>query len=66
MQQPIDYAASYFERFIRLLHESGSGTSVDPAWMVASARTLDAFLQSRFGFGAGGILLVGVGAGAER
>lgn len=66
MQQPLDYAASYFERFIRLFPENGSGTSADPAWMVASARTLDAFLQSRFGFGAGGILLVGAGAGAER
>jgi hypothetical protein len=59
MQQPLEYAAAYFERFIKLLPQNGSRGTIDPARLLASARSLDAFLQSRFGINAGGTLRIG-------
>lgn len=66
MQQPLDYAAAYFKRFIKLLSKNGSRGTMDPARLLASARLLDAFLQSRFGINAGGILRAGSGTEMAR
>jgi hypothetical protein len=66
MQQPLEYAASYFERFIRLQAERGSAPDVQPFQLVENARSLDYFLLSRFGFGAGGPLLAGVAKDSKR
>jgi hypothetical protein len=57
MQQPLRFAAAYFERFIRLRQENGSAPDIQPGQLVEDARSLDEFLRSRFGFGAGGPLL---------
>jgi hypothetical protein len=61
MQQPLQYAVSYFERFTRMQAESGSAPGVPPWQLVENARSLDEFLRPRFGFGAGGPLLAGIG-----
>ncbi|MGO9310534.1 MAG: hypothetical protein ACLQDL_16125 [Spirochaetia bacterium] len=66
MQQPLKYAASYFERFTQLWAEVGSPLGVEPSQLVENARALDAFLRPRFGFGAGGPLLAGLGADTGR
>jgi hypothetical protein len=66
MQQPLRYAASYFARFTHLMEENGSSPGMDPGQLVEDARTLDEFLQPRFGFGAGGPLLAGVSGGTSR
>jgi len=66
MQQPLEYAASYFERFIRLQPESGSASAVQPLQLVENAHALDQFLRSRFGFGAGGPLLAALAGGSRR
>ncbi len=65
MQQPLKYAASYFERFTQLWAENGS-LGVAPSQLVENARALDEFLQQHFGFGAGGPLLAGVGGETSR
>jgi hypothetical protein len=57
MQQPLRFAAAYFERFIRLQQDNGSAPGIQPRQLVEEARSLDEFLRSRFGFGAGGPLL---------
>jgi hypothetical protein len=66
MQQPLEYAASYFERFIRLQVDSGSAPPVQPLQLVENARALDEFLRPRFGFGAGGPLLAGIAGESKR
>jgi hypothetical protein len=66
MQQPLEYASAYFERFIKLLSQNGARGTIDPARLVASARSLDGFLQSRFGINAGGTLRMGADAGMAR
>jgi hypothetical protein len=44
-----------------LLSRNGSPAFIDPARLLASARSLDAFLQNRFGISAGGTLHAGSG-----
>jgi len=66
MQQPLAYAASYFERFIRLQAENGSASAVQPEQLVENARSLDEFLRPRFGFGAGGPLLDRIAGESRR
>jgi len=61
MQQPLEYAPAYFERFTKLLSRNGARASIDPARLLAHARSLDAFLQNRFAVSAGGTLLAGSG-----
>jgi hypothetical protein len=53
MQQPLEYALSYFERFLARFAQPGAPGAVAPARLVASARELDGFLRSRFGVQAG-------------
>lgn len=66
MQQPLDAAAPYFERFIKLFLQNGAREPMDPARLLASARSLDAFLQSRFKIDAGGTLHVNAGIEISR
>ena len=61
MQQPLEYAPAYFERFTKLLSQNGARGTIDPARLLASARSLGAFLQDRFGLSAGGTVHVGAG-----
>ena len=56
MQQPLDYALSYFERFLARFSGPGAPGAVEPARLVASATALDGYLRSRFGVQAGGTL----------
>ena len=65
MQQPLSYAESYFERFLRLQEESGSVVPVQPWQLLKNAQYLDRFCRDHFGFGAGGQLLAGL-AGEPR
>ena len=58
MQQPLEYASAYFERFVKLLSQNGARAAIDPARLLVHARSLDAFLQYRFGISAGGTLEV--------
>jgi hypothetical protein len=58
MQQPLEYAPSYFERFLALFAEPGAPGAVEPARLVASARALDGYLRSRFGVQAGGTVAI--------
>ena len=53
MQQPLQYAASYFKRFLARFDEAGAGSGVDADRLEATARELDTFLQSTFGLRAG-------------
>jgi len=66
MQQPLEYAASYFDRFIRLRADSGTASVVQPLQLVENARSLDEFLRPRFGFGAGGLLLAGIAGESKQ
>jgi hypothetical protein len=66
MQQPLRYAASYFERFTQRLAETGVASAVEPSQLVDNARALNEFLLPRFGFGAGGPLLAGIGGEPNR
>ncbi len=66
MQQPLAYAADFFGRFTKQLARNGSHGSIDPARLLASARSLDAFLQDRFGISAGGTLRMGSGTEMAR
>jgi len=61
MQQPKGYAASYFERFLRLQERPGSPPPVAAWQLLRNAEELDAFTRARFGFGAGGELLASLG-----
>jgi hypothetical protein len=61
MQQPLAYAESYFERFLRLREGQGSAAPVQPWQLRKNAEELDAFCRERFGFGAGGLLLASLG-----
>ncbi len=62
MQQPLAYAESYFERFLRLQEQEGSASPVQPWQLLKNAEDLDAFTRARFGFGAGGVLLEHLGS----
>jgi hypothetical protein len=53
MQQPLEYAASYFERFLARFGEPGTGGAVEAARLVATAKELDGFLRFNFGLPAG-------------
>jgi hypothetical protein len=66
MQQPLQYATSYFERFKLRQAETGAPANVDTSQLLQDARTLDEFLQSRFGINAGGPLLANVGGEDHR
>jgi len=66
MQQPLEYAASYFERFTQRQAETGQSPAIEPSQLVENARALDEFLQPRFGFGAGGPLLAGIRGETSR
>jgi hypothetical protein len=57
MQQPLEYAPQYFERFIARFKEQGVKTAIDPAAPVATAKELDGFLHAHFGLDAGGTLM---------
>jgi hypothetical protein len=59
MQQPLEYASSYFARFTKVFSRNGAREAIDPARLLAHARSLDAFLQDRFAISAGGTLLAG-------
>jgi hypothetical protein len=54
MQQPLEYALSYFERFLARFGEPGTPEAVEPTRLLASAKELDGFLQLNFGVQAGG------------
>ncbi len=56
MQQPLEYAAAYFARFVKLFSQNGSQATMEPDRLLSNARSLDAFLQNRFGISAGGTL----------
>jgi len=62
MQQPLEYATSYFERFQARFGKSGA---LEPTRIVAAARDLDRFLRSRFGVQAGETVRP-VGLGEQR
>jgi hypothetical protein len=53
MQQPLEYALSYFERFVARFGGTDPRASVDPAHLLATAKELDGFLRSSFGIQAG-------------
>ena len=53
MQQPLEYAPSYFDRFLARFDEPGTGGAVEAAGLVATAKELDGFLHSRFEIHAG-------------
>ncbi len=53
MQQPLDMAASYFQRFIDRFAEEGAPVSVTAKSLVATARKLDDFLGAAFDLHAG-------------
>ena len=55
MQQPLDYAASYLDRFIKRFSEEGASYTISTAGLMQSARALDEYLRGAFGIGAGGI-----------
>ncbi|MGA2481424.1 MAG: hypothetical protein ABSG63_22020 [Spirochaetia bacterium] len=57
MQQPLEYAPGYFQRFITRFRETGVKASIDPAAILAAAKELDGFLFSLWGLHAGGTLL---------
>jgi len=61
MQQPLSYAAEYFQRFIEL--RESRGQTVQPWQLLENAQELDAFLKEHVGFGAGGPLLSALGSG---
>ena len=58
MQQPLEYASGYFERFLARFREQGQEV-IDPAAFTATAAQLDEFLRSRFGLQAGETVLRG-------
>jgi hypothetical protein len=60
MQQPLSYAAGYFQRFLAL--QEARGRTVAAWQLLQNADSLDGFLKARFGFGAGGPLLASVGS----
>ncbi len=53
MQQPLEYAASYFERFLARFAEQETHGTVKASSLVATAEALDAFLHSNLGLRAG-------------
>jgi hypothetical protein len=53
MQQPLSYAMSYFERFIKRFAEDKNAATIAPQSLLGSARSLDAFLRSSYGISAG-------------
>ena len=53
MQQPIEYAPSYFARFLARFDEPGTGGAVEASGLVATAKVLDGFLHSHFEIRAG-------------
>jgi hypothetical protein len=61
MQQPLDYAASYFERFMKRFAEEGSPRAITAQRLLQSARALDQFLRNAFGISAGGTILASLG-----
>jgi hypothetical protein len=58
MQQPLEYALSYFERFLDRFGEPGARGAVGPTRLLATATELDGFLQLHFGVQAGGTVRV--------
>jgi len=66
MQQPVSYAAAYFQGFLVLLESRGTGSPPAAGPLLQTAQSLDAFLRARFGFGAGGPLLASLENGAAR
>jgi hypothetical protein len=62
MQQPLEYAASYFKRFLVRFGESPTPYAVDAVSISAAAKQLDEFLRANFGVRAGGTVTP---AGAE-
>ena len=65
MQQPLSYAESYFERFLKLREGAADESSPEPVqpWqLLKNAEALDGFCRARFGFGAGGPLLASLGS----
>ena len=65
MQQPLAYAEAYFERFLRLQKHEDYAPPVGPGQFLKNAQGLDAFTRSRFGFGAGGVLLERLGSESQ-
>jgi hypothetical protein len=65
MQQPLSFASSYFERFLRLQERSGAPSPVAVWQLQRNAEELDTFTRARFGFGAGGELLASLGSPAQ-
>jgi hypothetical protein len=53
MQQPLQYAASYFRRFFARFGTPGPGGGVEANRFAATAEELDTFLQNTFGVHAG-------------
>jgi hypothetical protein len=53
MQQPLQYAASYFKRFFARFGEPGPNGGVEAGRLAATAEELDRFLSDRFGIRAG-------------
>ena len=53
MQQPLEYALSYFQRFFARFGQPGAPGSVQPDTIMAAAEELDGYLRSSFGVRAG-------------
>ena len=53
MQQPLEYAASFFERFLSRFEEPGAQVPVEATSLVATAKELNGFLRLHFGVRAG-------------
>jgi hypothetical protein len=62
MQQPLEYAASYFKRFLVRFGETATPYALDAVSMLAAVKQLDEFLRVNFGVRAGGTVTP---AGAE-
>jgi hypothetical protein len=58
MQQPLEYASGYFERFLARFRAQDKNV-IDPAALAATAAQLDDFLRSHFGLQAGETVLPG-------
>jgi hypothetical protein len=65
MQQPLEYAVSYFKRFLARFGEPGTDNAIEAARLVATAKELDGFLRLNFGLQAGETVLP-VGQGVQR
>jgi len=53
MQQPLEYAISYFERFLARFGAPGTDGAVEATRLAATAKELDGFLRLNFGLQAG-------------